>query len=87
MTSSRPNRYEQLIGEIFNRHYSPGAREVIFDRDDLVRVATELGVRLPKNLGDLVYAFRYRAALPERIRDLAGKDSGRCAAVCRHALA
>ena len=38
-----------------------------FERDDIVRVAFELNVNLPKNLGDLVYSFRYRTELPSSI--------------------
>ncbi|MCA3716707.1 MAG: endonuclease [Brevundimonas sp.] len=30
-------------------------------------VASELGIPLPKNLGDVIYSFRYRTALPESI--------------------
>ncbi len=45
-----------------------GQREVAFEREDLVRVAQALRIELPKNLGDIVYTFRYRGALPESIR-------------------
>lgn len=62
------NRYSQLIERIFNQNYTDGAQEVLFKREDLVSTATELGIRLPKNLGDVVYSFRYRAMLPESIR-------------------
>ena len=43
-------------------HYEPSAREITFERDEIVRVAAELGMPLPKNLGDVVYSFRYRAS-------------------------
>ena len=36
-------------------------------------VARQLRIQLPKNLGDLVYSFRYRANLPENIRAEAGQ--------------
>lgn len=35
------------------------------------RTAQELGVKLPKNLGDIVYSFRYRVNLPPEIQALA----------------
>ncbi len=49
-------------------HFKPGAVEVPFEREDLVRVAGKLGVKLPKNLGDVIYSFRYRTPLPESVR-------------------
>lgn len=66
--SRKPNRYVQIIEQIFQRRYRPGMRELIFDREEMVQVAADLGIRLPKNLGDLLYTFRYRSILPEAIR-------------------
>jgi hypothetical protein len=62
------NRYSQIIEELFHFRFKPGAMEVPFERDDLVRVAKRLGIRLPKNLGDVIYSFRYRTTLPESVR-------------------
>lgn len=62
-----PNRYSQIIERIFLSNYRPGLREVPFERSQIESVASELGIKLPKNLGDLVYTFRYRASLPESI--------------------
>jgi len=62
------NRYAQIIEHVFLSRYQPGAEEVEFEREDIERAAAELGVKLPKNLGDVVYSFRYRASLPESIR-------------------
>jgi len=53
---------------IFSWYYKDGAREVVFEREDMVRAAHELGIDLPKNLGDIPYTFRYRGMLPESIR-------------------
>jgi len=61
-------RYAKLIERVFLDHYIQGVREVIFQREDLVKTAVKLGVRLPRNLGDIIYSFRYRATLPESIR-------------------
>lgn len=61
------NRYAQLIEDIFHQYYREGDHEVAFERDDLVRSAEKLGIKLPKNLGDVVYSFRYRANLPAAI--------------------
>lgn len=38
-----------------------------FEREDIVAFASELNVKLPKNLGDLIYSFRYRTDLPNSI--------------------
>jgi len=66
-----PNRYQQIIERIFFSHYEEGAHDVEFARDDMVRVATELDIVLPKNLGDVVYSFRYRIDLPKSVQDKA----------------
>jgi len=60
--------YDKIIVKVFPDRYVQGAREIHFKRDDLFQAASELGVKSPKNLGDLVYTFRYRRALPEPIR-------------------
>lgn len=66
------NRYQQLIAEIFRRHYEPGMREFRFDRDEVKAIANDLALTLPSNIGDVFYTFRYRASLPESIRATAG---------------
>lgn len=70
------NRYSQIIERVFFRHHTPQAEEICFSRDELVQVADELHVPLPKNLGDVVYTFRYRGSLPNSIRATApaGKE-------------
>jgi hypothetical protein len=62
------NRYSQIIERIFFRYYKKGATEVQFKRTDLETVAAELNIKLPKNLGDVVYSFRYRTILPKSVR-------------------
>ena len=63
-----PNIYSAIIERIFEAGFRPGMREVEFRREDILGVARDLGIRLPKNLGDLIYSFRFRAALPEAIQ-------------------
>ena len=65
------NRYTQILERIFFRHHRKGATEVAFERDEIVGVAEELRIKLPKNLGDLIYTFRFRAPIPERIAETA----------------
>jgi hypothetical protein len=66
-----PSRYSQLLDAIFSRHYQKGATEITFERAEINQVADELGIKLPKNLGDLLYSFRYRTQLPPSIVDKA----------------
>ncbi|MBI5031114.1 MAG: hypothetical protein HZB51_11345 [Chloroflexi bacterium] len=61
------NRYTRLIEEIFDKHYKEGDREVEFERSDLTKAAIKLKIDLPKNLGDVLYSFRYRNLLPNSI--------------------
>lgn len=67
------NRYSRIIEQIFLSRYKPGLEEVPFEREDIVRVAKKLGIKLPKNLGDVIYSFRYRAVLPVSVRAKAPK--------------
>lgn len=65
------NRYSRLIEHVFLTHYKEGDIEVEFERDEMAVYADKLKMKLPKNLGDLVYSFRYRAALPRVIQEKA----------------
>lgn len=65
-------KYGRAILSIFRDRYRRGRREIAFTRDDLIRV-TDGEV---KNIGDLVYSFRYRAQLPEEIRRTVTEPSG-----------
>jgi hypothetical protein len=76
MANSRsPNRYQQLIEGVFFDGYLNSSTAFEFAREDLEAKAMQLGIKLPKNLGDVVYAIRYRTELPERI--LATQPYGR----------
>lgn len=59
-----PNRYTQILEAIFQHHYQEGMTNVPFERDEISRFAATLGIETPKNLGDLIYSFRYRTVLP-----------------------
>ncbi len=70
----REESYAPIIERIFHSKYEPGAEHVHFTREDIVQAAKEVNLKLPKNLGDVVYAFRYRRPLPKSIRDLAPQN-------------
>ncbi len=61
------NRYKALVERIFLDRYSKGAIEIPFERSDLTNAAADLGIELPKNLGDVVYSIRYRTPMPARV--------------------
>ena len=67
------SRYTAIIGDIFAERHEPGLRQIAFDREDIVRTATKLDIPLPKNIGDLVYSFRYRSPLPPQVLQTAPK--------------
>ena len=71
---SKPeNRYSQIIENVFERHYKKDDEEVKFTRSEFETIAKELNINLPKNLGDIIYSFRYRTQLPESITKTATK--------------
>lgn len=63
----KQNRYSAIIGTILKNHYKPGKTQFEFSRDEFVEIAKSLGMALPKNLGDTIYSFRFRTALPPEI--------------------
>jgi hypothetical protein len=65
------NRYQAIIDDVFKRHYQEGSNSVEFSRDEFVAIAQSLKIKLPKNIGDVVYSFRYRNELPPKIRGTA----------------
>lgn len=67
--STRPKgqMYADIIESIFSKRWCEGATIVEFHRRDLESEAAVLGIELPKNLGDLIYSFRFRRALPAAI--------------------
>ncbi|MFZ1086509.1 MAG: hypothetical protein WAN35_16215 [Terracidiphilus sp.] len=70
------NRYSALMASIFKSKYKKGMREVEFARAEFEIFSKDLEIVLPLNLGDIVYSFRYRAALPDSIQGTAKK--GEC---------
>ncbi|MBK8457239.1 MAG: endonuclease [Phyllobacteriaceae bacterium] len=65
--AKKENRYKALVEKIFFDRYSKGARAIDFERPDIEAAAADLSMKPPKNLGDMLYSFRFRTALPDRI--------------------
>jgi hypothetical protein len=72
--TNKGTAYDQIIEKIFFDKFTPGSREVKWERSDIVRVAEELGLDRPKNLGDVIYTYRFRRKLPESIRKVAPRS-------------
>lgn len=73
MRTGDVNRYDRIIETIFLARYRKGDTQVSFCREDIERTAIDLGIKLPKNLGDLIYSFRFRASLPDSVSARAPK--------------
>lgn len=75
-SSRGQNRYAALVQRIFLDHYRPGLTSFEFERAELEQVAAQLSIKLPRNLGDVIYSMRYRQALPASIMQTAprGKE-------------
>ena len=67
----KQSTYDVILEHIFFSCYVDGDRQVRFRRQDIADAAVELGLKVPLNLGDVVYSFRYRKPLPQIIVDRA----------------
>jgi hypothetical protein len=79
MADSKLSRYAALVERVFFGKaygaYRKGRTSLTFEREDLERAAIELDIKLPKNLGDVLYSIRYRTPMPKTI--LATQPEGR----------
>jgi hypothetical protein len=64
---ARQNRYNQVLDKIFFDRFKPGSESVDFERDHLIEAAATLGIKLPKNLGDIIYSPRFRTPLSDDV--------------------
>lgn len=60
-------KYDDIIKTIFFDQYADGVTSIRFEREELAQKAQQLGFTVPKNLGDIVYTYKYRKSLPEEI--------------------
>ena len=66
--------YNAIIERVFLGRYRSGDVEVAFVREDLIDAGSELGVAVLRNLGDVLYTFRYRRPLPKAVLETAPAD-------------
>jgi hypothetical protein len=64
---SKGQMYGVIVAHIFQNHFKPGTTSFQFHRDEIIAAAAKLNVDLPKNVGDVLYAFRFRRPLPQAI--------------------
>jgi hypothetical protein len=71
MSDKSGTNYEIHIEAVFKRHFDPKKARIPFRRTEIDEVSSELGLKRIKNLGDLVYTYRYRSELPKSIQETA----------------
>ena len=62
--TDKTSSYSAIISYVFFNGYKPGVKEIPFSRDEIVVAAGRLNVQEPKNIGDVMYSYRYRKSLP-----------------------
>lgn len=72
--TKKNNRYGALIENIFWKFYTKDDVHVKFIRTDIEDMAVELDIELPKNIGDIIYSFKFRTSLPQSIMETAKTD-------------
>ena len=63
--------YDSIIYSIFFEHYEEGKTPIRFEREEFLKKAEELNINAAKNLGDIVYSYKYRKKLPKEILETA----------------
>ncbi|MEA3399618.1 MAG: endonuclease [Armatimonadota bacterium] len=66
------SKYERIIEKLFFDRYSGETANLQFEREDIASAAEKLGLSPPKNLGDVIYSYRYRRPMPESVCETAG---------------
>jgi hypothetical protein len=60
------SRYDEVILEVFLRHYREDADYLIFQKDELTEICRKHGITV-RNIPDIVYTYRARRMLPAQI--------------------
>ena len=74
-SSKKKSAYSEVIVRVFRDHYSPALNRFTFSREELAKAVRQLGLLIEgdaevvaKNLGDIVYSFRFRRDFPKEIK-------------------
>lgn len=63
-----PNVYVSIMTELFRRHDADSCDQFDWDRNEIEKIANELGKKVPSNIGDNIYAIRHgRDKLPDLV--------------------
>ncbi|MDC0706245.1 hypothetical protein [Priestia sp. AB] len=57
----------KLIKKIFFKYYKENDEIVKFERDDFIKASQEMNTSPPKNIGGVIYQYRYTSPLPKEI--------------------
>ena len=60
--------YDEVILEVFMRHYQAGVDRLIFEKDELAEICLKHGITV-RNIPDIIYTYRVRRMLPAKILD------------------
>ena len=64
-------RYDAIVAELFRRYFEPKLKEFSFERTELEEIIRTLGLSPIKNLGDILYTYRFRRHFPSSIVETA----------------
>ena len=62
------SRYTQIIAKIFETKFREGEKVIRFERAEIVTTARDLGIELPKNLGDVVTHSDFATNSPTQLK-------------------
>jgi hypothetical protein len=68
-TSQKEARYDAVVSELFRRHYKPNSKSFDFERSELLEIVQALKLDSIKNLGDILYTYRFRREFPDLIKE------------------
>lgn len=63
------SKYDRVIEQVFLNNYSEGDVRVSFNRSEFSDACRDLELGVIKNLGDIIYSYRFRKELPKKIRE------------------
>lgn len=70
--------YDEIIKLIFRDSFTPGVDIIEFTKDDITKAASQLGITLPKKLGEVLKTYRSGKELPSSITDTAPEGARWC---------
>jgi len=60
------SQYDEVILEVFLRHYQESADRLLFQKDELAEACDKHGITV-RNIPDIIYTYRSRRSLPAKI--------------------